>query len=159
MRLPAFLTYHRRDAGFTLIELLVVLAIMGMIIAISVPSVLSFQRDKTFLEAVSDFANTLTQAKSAALSQVKPSGCGANILTAYQIVVDSSTSQYILQAICAPDIETIETNTLPTNITFSADATFTFPVLSTSTAAESVTLSGYGFSRTVQINSVGALIM
>jgi type II secretion system protein H len=62
----------RRPRGFTLLEIMVVVAIMGMIMAMGVPSILAALKKDGMRKAVSDLQDVCFQARAQAIMQNHP---------------------------------------------------------------------------------------
>lgn len=91
--------------GFTMIELLVVIAIMAVLTSLGIASYASYNGTQVVQTAGADVLNLLNTAKSQAISQVKPSDCGDNPLTGYQVDIDTTSQQYTLTAVCLSEAE------------------------------------------------------
>jgi type IV pilus assembly protein PilA len=83
---------RREEDGFTLIELMVVVLIIGILVAIAIPTVLGAQGRARDRSAQSDLRNGLTAAKTLATDRAGlfESAGGANITVADMIAVEPS---------------------------------------------------------------------
>ena len=71
--------HRRREFGFSLVEIVVALAIVGVMIAISVPSIDSIRKEKLAREPVTALAKMVRETRKRAMSEGRP----------YQIAFDS----------------------------------------------------------------------
>ena len=151
---------HKSSEGFTLLELIVVFSVIAILSTIGIASFVTYSRTQALDSATLQFENTVNQAKSESLSQVKPDTCPGQ-LSGYEVDILNST-QYSMSVICGSTIGT--TTTLPTNISFTTPpATVFFPVLSggvqvtgiSSGPPWNIALTAYGLTKTVTIDSVG----
>lgn len=96
----------KHSCGFTLIEILLTMAIIISLSSVSYIAFQKFNKGNTLNIAYDDFVNTVNEAKSNSLSQVKTSLCTATqTLIGYQIAIDkvSSPNSYRLEIVCATD--------------------------------------------------------
>jgi len=92
----------RDESGFTLIELLVVLIIIGVLLAIAIPSYLGFQKKAQQTAAMSDVRSTIPDAEAYYSDNNSYASMSASTLkTTYDsgLVVSSSGSSGIVSAV------------------------------------------------------------
>jgi general secretion pathway protein H len=65
----AFCEQERRQAGFTIVELLVAITIIGLVLAVAVPSSMRSYQSMQYRSAVTDVISILTSARHAAVNQ------------------------------------------------------------------------------------------
>lgn len=93
----------KSSLGFSLIELLVAIAIMVSLTMTGAFVFLQLNKSKNLNVAYGDFVNTIYEAKTDSLSQVKTSLCTpAQTLIGYQITIDKSSMPnfYTLGIVC-----------------------------------------------------------
>lgn len=136
----------QNNAGFTLIELMASIGIMGILIAVAIPSFFSFLPALRLSDAARQIATDLQQVRMKAISQ--------NI--AYQVNFSTSTSTYVVQkcsGACTNDSGNI---VLPDGIAvISATASPQFQPRGTAAAAAIITLSNGATQKWVCVRSVG----
>ncbi len=143
--------------GFTLIELVVVFAAVGIITSLGLASLASYGNKQTIETAALDVADIFNLARSRSLSQVKPTVCGNNILTGYQVDITIAANQYAISAVCGSAYQ-IDSKKLPQNVSFASSSTTTviFPLLSGRPSSSSqVVITGYGATKTINVNTTG----
>ena len=83
-------TRSAREEGFTLIELLVVVVILGILIAIAIPTYLNYRKSAADKSAQSDLRNAITTIEACAVNGTYPNavnpagvitGCGGERVT------------------------------------------------------------------------------
>lgn len=165
-----------KNYGFTLIELIVVIAILGVISAIGIASLVSYSRSASLDNNTKDLAQMLLTAKQKAYDQVKPSACSSSTqqdsLTGYEVDINkvynpvscsppiNSSNFYVLYAICSKNCVKVSEGTLATNLSFSASNNFFFPVLTggvLSSNGQTVTIKGYNQSKTITVSQNGTV--
>lgn len=146
--------------GFTLIELIVVFSVIAILSTIGIAAFVNYGKVQNLSGAVSNFSSTLNDAKSRALSQVKPQECTGQALSGYQVDILSSTV-YTLSVICQGQ-HTLKTVTLPSNILFNLNVGQTtttsifFPIISSGvTGSGVIVITGFGQSKTVTVDNIG----
>lgn len=158
-----------RQHGFTLMELLVVFSIIGILASVSVASFVDYSRTQELKAATSEVSTLLSQAKSKAQSQIKPSSCGSSSLEGYEVricgLVGSSCSTantYALYVRCGTATSQISVKRLPKDITFlqseTTSVSYFFRVLHRGVeGAGNVALTAYNKTQTISVNQVGAI--
>jgi prepilin-type N-terminal cleavage/methylation domain-containing protein len=148
--------FIKSQKAFTLIELLVVVAVIGMMSVIGVASFISYNKNQTLQQAVSDFVNTLNTAKSKAYSQTKTSSCSGS-LDGYSVrIVNNSYSLYI---VCSGVSSQLTTPPVLANITIAPNENIFFQVITGGVTGNGnvVFTQVGGNSKTVKISSVGVI--
>ena len=143
--------------GFTLIEILIVFTIIGVLTSLGIAAYASYNSLQVVQTSASDVGNMLTTARSRALSQVKPSTCGTNVLSGYQVDLSQSGSSYTLSAVCGSK-QPMKTSSLPPQVTFdvSTPASVFFAVSSGTVATPAtIKVNGYGRTKTITISGTG----
>ena len=74
--------------GFTMIELIVVVAIIALMSGIGLTTFLNLRDRRVVLADARLVEQNLREAQRRALAGEKPAGCGANVLTGYQVRVE-----------------------------------------------------------------------
>ncbi len=155
-------------AGFTLIEVLLAFSLSVTVAFVSVLGFVQFNSLQQFNNASNDVVTMLQKAKSHAISQVKPQtvpACATNTLDGYEVrlcgIAGSTCAgagQYNLYVICSSS-NLIQTATLPTGVSFANGSTtsFIFRVLNGSSTSGTITMNGFGKTKTVQVNSIGII--
>jgi len=134
------------ERGFTLIELIVVFSVTALLSMIGFASFSNFAASQNMNNALLDLKTILGTARSQALSQVKPSVCGSQVLSGYvvnicctsgcyQNCINTSGANYELNVLCSGSQYNLSVynKTVPSNITISPQSTsysFYFPELS-----------------------------
>lgn len=155
----------RNSLGFTLIEIVIVFTVIAMLSAIGIAAFVSYSRVQSLQSAASTLSSTLSLARSRAISQSKPTDCGAQILNGYKVLLNTANNTYELDAICGGFSYKVLSQKLPQNISFDAVKTtstsFYFPVIVNGAlfnpTAQSATiyLNGYGNSSKISVDSTG----
>lgn len=146
--------------GFTLIELLSVFAIIAIMTSLGLAGYTSFNGTQSVNNTTSDVAETLTSAKSRAISQVIPSSCGTRPFVGYEVDISISTSKYTLFADCGTRKILISTSTLPANVRFMSGTTSTIVFAGgtgTVNTVATIKISGYGRTKTISVSKEGSL--
>ena len=159
--------------GFTLIEIILTVSIMSVLSLFGVSSYREYNDNKIMDIAVEDIAKVLEQARSRALSQVKPSVSACDDsptdepLYGYRVrfCPEGCTSEQIYEqhVVCGSSGENshvVETYRLPDNITFASaqEADTLFRVLTGQVVgASSIDITGYERSRSIDISATGVL--
>ncbi len=149
--------FQPSQKGFTLIELLVVFAIIGILTGVGMASYASFANGQSVQAASADMVNTLSTAKSRAISQVKPPECAGRTLSGYEVVLTIPGPQYALQVVCGGNTYRMKAQDLPSGVTFatgSATRVF-FNVSSGSSTPANLIITGYGKTKTITISTTG----
>jgi prepilin-type N-terminal cleavage/methylation domain-containing protein len=148
-------------AGYSLIELLVVIAIMGVIGTVSIASFTKFNDVQVIEGAASDVSSMYNLGRQRALSQIKPTQCTVTqSLKGYQVVLNTLSGSYQLNALCGASNFTLIQKKLPTGVTFAGTSptTVTFLVPSATVSnTGTITLNGYGKTKRVVISPVGTI--
>ena len=147
--------------GFTLIELVVVFSVIAVLSTIGIASFVNYSKAQSLSGAVSDFQSTLNDAKSRALSQVKPAECTSALSGYWVEIIDNKN--YKLSAICqTQQVDINKPILLPSNIQFNlavGQTTTTkifFPIISSGVEGSGVVvITGYGQSKTITIDNSG----
>lgn len=155
------ITIINPSEGFTLLELIIVFTVIAVISTMGIASFVSYSRNQALVQAGSSLENTLNLARSNSLSQVKPSVCTGNILSGYQVDLDTLNNKYTLSVVCL-GLHTIQTTSLPNGITFSSQTTASsifFPVISSGVTGggTKIVLTGYSKNFTVNIDTNGII--
>ena len=149
----------KKKHGYTLIELLTVFSIIAVITSITLASFSSIKSTQANSDAVDDFVSLLQQAKSSALSQVKPSDCYNQTLGGYQVVI-TSTNMYELDYVCGSVQHTVTKHNLPSQVYFANTSSsrifFTVPG-GTVSAPATVTIISNGNNKNITVNSSGTI--
>ena len=145
--------------GFTLLELIVVFTVIAILSTMGIASFVSYSRNQTLVQAGSDLENTITLARSRALSQVVPAVCSGQVLNGYQVDINTLNNSYTLSVICL-GTHSIQATTLPANITFSSQTTASsifYPVISSGATGGNtkIVLTGYSKTFTITIDNNG----
>lgn len=130
-------TYLNR--GFTLIELILVVSIIAIVSSFGFVSLNQLVGAKDFETSVDEFVNTVYEAKSNTLSQVKLGGnCTTTNLIGYKISVNTSVDPitYTMSIVCGTDSDT------PSSWVTTAIKTLSFP---SDTTAEITPLNNFMF--------------
>ena len=101
--------------GFTLIELMVVVAFIGILTSLGIAAYSSYNSSQEVQSSTANVQSMLNTAKSRSLTQVIPSSCGANPVTAYELDVTLGGQTYTLYADCGTK-QSITTNSLPPDV-------------------------------------------
>lgn len=143
--------------GFTLIELILVFAILAIMMSVGVTSYSGYTNAQTFQLAVADVSGFLTTAKSRALSQIKPTECGTQVLQGYKVVINLGNSNYELDVVCGGNSYTIDKDVLPKNVTFvnGSTVTTTFSVSSAVSTPSTITINGFGKTKIITVTTAG----
>lgn len=178
-------TYHKiskndKSVGFTLIELLVVFSIIAVLSTTGIAAFVNYSRHQALTTGTAEMATVFQQARSRALSQVKPqaptSTC-AGTLDGYKVglcklsngldcLQSEREKDYALYAICGGVLSSpaLDSRTLPKNILItSAPVTaFTFRVISGiveggSPSGTSIVITGYGRTKTLKLYANGKI--
>lgn len=144
--------------GFTLIELILVFALMGLLTVTGVNAFFSYSRNQDYKTAISDVAHTLNLARSRAISQVKPSQCGAARLDGYEFWYSSAGKTYRTRVRCSGIYYDMDTRSLPQNVSFTSNTTVFFNVSTgTTNAVRNIIITGYGKTTTVRVDTTGVV--
>lgn len=151
------------QSGFTLIELMVVLSITAVLGTLGVSGFTSYNQTQILQTSTNEIVTMLNLAKSRAQSQIKPSVlCPTGSLSGYKVEI-SIPRKYMLYLRCSigGDIKINEQDKLlPTNLSFSANSSFFFPVqtggVQTSTPQFDISNSN-GKKKTITVNSLGGV--
>lgn len=81
------LPYLRTSRGFTLIEMIIVVALIGILTAVAVPSIIQMRNSMNYRGASRDVASILRNARSLAISENRE----------YQVDIDTANRQYRLR--------------------------------------------------------------
>lgn len=145
--------------AFTLIELILVFALIGVLTSLGIASYSTYNGTQAVQSSSADIENILRTAQSRAISQVKPSNCGNNALTGYQVDITVNSQDYSLSALCGSK-QVITSRQLPTQVSFANGSTASvFFALASGTVANTGTIiiNGYGKIKTVTINKTGSI--
>jgi type II secretory pathway pseudopilin PulG len=154
--------------GFTLIELILAFSLSIVIAFVSVAGFVQFNSIQKVNNAASEVTAMLQKAKSHAISQVKPvsvAACVNNPLDGYEVRFCglpgsqcTGTGQYNLYILCGGST-LVESATIPGGVTLANGTTtsFTFRVLNGSATPGTITLSGSGKTKTIQVTSIGII--
>lgn len=104
----------RKNLGFSMLEILVVLLLMGIIVAIALPSALSSLKGYELHSDATAVASYLNVVRMKAASQYKP----------YRLVVNVSAGTYTMEKLCGDTDSTVDANCTGAN---SAYQEFTTP--------------------------------
>lgn len=159
-RVEKFVRNFSFQKGFTLIEMLVVFAIFGVVTVGGVSSFFSYSQNQEFRTTVSDISHTLNFLRSRAMSQVKPSQCGAESLDGYQFLIINSGTAYRSSVRCGGTYHVLETKSLPANVIFDpASTTITFFNVSTGIvdSVKTIRLTSNGKTSTITIETTGVI--
>mgnify|MGYP001616810484 CR=1 FL=1 len=157
--------YHKkRNSGYTLIEIMLAIAILVAISTIGFYSLDSFNKSRDISDSYLYLVNTLSEARSSALAEIKPvTHCAeADTVVGYRVKI--FPTYYVMDVVCF-DNQGRETSLerkrilLPPSVTLSS----TFPTILFDTNGEStnsgvITLTKNGIPKSVSINSKGAII-
>jgi len=119
--------------GFTLLELIIVFTVIAILSSIGIASFVGYSRSQTVQTAAYDLQNTLSLAKSKAMSQVKPTVCASTAaLLGYRVDLDTGNGTYKILVICSDGqfnpLSGNNETTLPTAVSFDTNKTDTFSV-------------------------------
>ena len=154
--------------GFTIIELLVVFSIIAVISTVSLASFASYSRTSSLKQTASLVGAVMTDARSRALSQIKPSAC-AGTLNGYQVDICGLTGSscatadtYTLSSICSGTKTLVSTKRLPSTMHFTNTGTtsrsFQFRVLNGGVVGSgTVMLTGFNGTIGVTVSPTGAV--
>lgn len=157
--------------GFTLIELIVVFTFSVTLALISITGFTRLSELRKFDNAVQNVVTLFYKAKSRAQTQVKPDtipSCQVNTLSGYEVSICGLTGspctgvgRYELHIICGTTRTFLEAGQLPSGMTFQSGSIVQFPfsVLSGASGTGSVIVDGYGKTATIQISSVGNIVI
>lgn len=109
--------------GFTLIEIIIGLAIISLLFLVGYAAYQEFARRQALNTAYSQVKSSLELAQQLALSGEKPSGCGANTLSGYQVSFYSDQNYFNIYAVCNSSVRVRRIN-LPPGITVPTLAVF-----------------------------------
>lgn len=143
--------------GFTLIELLVVFAFIGILTSLGMASYSAYNGSQSVQTSATNFVTLLHTAQSRALSQVVPSSCATNTISAYEVDVTPGGQQYSLWAICGGK-QAVSSAKLPYQVTFSPGSTASVIFnLATGTVVRPATFSinGFGKTKTITVSQIG----
>lgn len=144
--------------GFTLIELLIIFAISSIVIGISVNSFNSYNNSQIYNQSLSDVQNFLVTARSRAISQLKPAGCGVTPLDGFEVSLTVPGQDYVQNAVCGATRILIERKKLPSQISFvSGSASSILFDVGTGIVQipGQIAIAGLGKSSTISIDKIG----
>jgi len=150
--------------GFTVIELLVVVSIIGFLFTIGVANYINFNRRQLVNQTALKFVEELRLAQSLANNSQKTTGCNGT-LEGYSFAYSNSSHQYQIKIYCFGSYsEKIKEENFSQELTVSpASGEIKFKVLKRGIDCGGgldhcdLTLSGFGYSRTVKIEKGGAI--
>ncbi len=149
---------RKSQSGFTLVELIVVLSVAAVISIVGIAAFVSYNQTQSLNTAAADISNMFNLAKSRAASGVKPSTapCSVQTMDGYRISI-ATPRTYSLDAVCSSGTSNILTSIMPSALSFNANKTFTFRVLTGGFTGGSTTIiiSGFGKSKTLTVDSLG----
>lgn len=156
--------YKNRDSGYTLIEIMLAIAILVAISTIGFYSLDSFNKSRDISDSYLYLVNTLSEARSSALAEIKPvTHCAADsTLVGYRVSI--FPTYYTMNVVCLTTLG-VQTSverkrtTLPPSITLSS----TFPTILFDTTGGTInpgviTLTKNGVPKNVTVNSKGVVI-
>ncbi len=158
--------------GFTIIELVLVIGIISVISTFGFVAISQFSNSRDFESSVDNFVNTIYEAKSNTLSQVKLGGnCASTNLIGYKVTLDSAANPipYTLSIVCGTDSETPSswTTTAIRTAYLSADTSldmvptenFMFETPNALVSDEyTMNLSNGSLTRTIVVATAGAIL-
>ena len=145
--------------AFTLIELIIVFALIGLLTSLGIASYSAYNGTQSVQSGAADMQNILRTAQSRAISQVKPTSCGTNPLTGYQVDITVNSQNFTLSAMCGTK-QVISSRRLPANVLFANGSTTSvlFSLASgTVDTAGTIIINGYGKTKTITINKTGSV--
>ncbi len=156
-----------KPLGFTLIEILISLAFMMIISSGGYFAFIQFNKTQSLTTAYDNINAALEEAKSSAVSQVKPTSCSGMTLTGYQVTLTTDTTPggYKVEATCLDSLGVQRTfsngdKTLPQRATVSTTANPIQFLLSGSLNSASnitITVSSGGQSKAITVSTAGLI--
>lgn len=141
--------------------MLIVFAIIGTLTVTGVTSFFAYSQNQSFQTSVADVSHVLSDLKTRAISQVKPSQCGIKPLKYYQLSITAPGSTYVIKAMCDTTLTQLGLPiNLPSGVTFTDTSPITinfFASTGVPTKAQVVNIAGFGKTSKINVDSTGII--
>lgn len=172
--------YTSSSKGFTFIELIVVIAVTAVLGTMGFASLASYNQTQQVVTTTQDIKTLLQQARSKAISQVKPAACPTDLsnpsnnsaLQGYEVdfcvgtllgrpSACKASNDYEVNALCDNGVGYIAVASKQYSSKLTITSTYRsyfFPVISAGVSnSGTVTVSGYGKSQQITISPLGVI--
>lgn len=152
--------YANNLKGFTFVELLLSVSIIAVVAGASITSFTNYTRSQIYTQGIAEFMDSLSVARSRAIAQIKPAGCGSGQLEGYDVRVTVGGGNYTQNVRCGGNAIQTSAKKLPDGVVFlggsSANVLFSVSNGTVGTPGAFI-ISGFGQTKTVAVNQTGKI--